>query len=361
MTTREEFFQAHVDAGTVNEQVMAELALMPEGEIDETSKSSKPDAATEAKPPEPKAQEPSKVSEVKEPSKAEPDPTTLNAENAVILAKDGKHTIGYEKLDEAREAARVAREAAAAATAESERLRLENESLRKGSSASNADPKADGSGKITEPPEKGTGKPAIDFGDYSDEAVATAVQQIEALVNGKVEERVAAATKDIEAKSLAPMAEKLAKNEVREHYQAIYEAHPDADSVAESKELSDWIDKQPNFAREAYRNALTTGSTSDVVELFSTFKESTGKTGAAQAKAEPAKADKPDAATAAAAKAAIDAAKSKPPTSLSEVVAASSATSDEATAMLDKSSVALMDQFEGKSPEQIHALLNRVL
>lgn len=357
MTTREEFFQAHVDAGTVNEQVMAELALMPEGEIGDKPKSSEPAAATETKAAEPKAQETSKESEVKEPSKAEPDPATLNADNAVILAKDGKHTIGYDKLEEAREREKVAREAAATATAESERLRQENEALRKGSSAATADPKADATGKITELPEKGTGKPAIDFGDYSDEAMAKAAQQIERMVQDRVE----AATKDIEAKSLAPMAEKLAKTEVRDHYTAIYEAHPDADSVAESKELAAWIDAQPNFAREAYRSTLTNGSTADVIELFHTFKESTGKPGAAQPKADPAKADKPDAAIAAAAKAAIDAAKTKPPTSLSEVGAASTATSDEAAAMLDKSSVALMDQFEGKSPEQIHALLNRVL
>ncbi|MFG9976450.1 hypothetical protein ACG3QR_32335, partial [Pseudomonas aeruginosa] len=32
-----------------------------------------------------------------------PDAKELNAENAVILAKDGKHTIGYEKLVEARQ------------------------------------------------------------------------------------------------------------------------------------------------------------------------------------------------------------------------------------------------------------------
>jgi hypothetical protein len=100
---------------------------------------------------------------------------------------------------------------------------------------------------------------------------------------------------------------------VEKHYGAIYQAHPDADSIAESQELDSWINSKPSFVRDAYRAVLDPqgqGTAAQVIELFSAFKKETGAT---QAAAAPTTVDPK-----AAAKAAIAAAQPAVPASLSD-------------------------------------------
>ena len=47
--------------------------------------------------------------------------------------------------------------------------------------------------------------------------------------------------------------------------------------------------------------------------------------------------------------------------SMSEIPAGANVVSDEVNAMMEMSSVGLMSKFDGKTPEQIMALMSRVL
>jgi len=248
----------------------------------------------------------------------------------VILAKDGVHTIEYEKLVEAREAEKHWKQVAFDAQAQFE--------------AQKATPAAP---QKIETPEEEKG---IDLGDYSEEGIAKGV-------SNKVAQEVAKATAAIEVKFeeklnavLAPMKAKQAQSAEEAHFSAIEAAHPDVNSIAQSEQFAKWIDAQPSFARDRYQDVIDKGTAEQVIEALNTYKAATVK------QAAPKKVS-----AAAAAQAAIAKAQAAPPMSLSEIPAGSNAVTDETAAMLDMSSNGLMSKFDGKSQEQIMALMNRVL
>lgn len=335
MKTQEEFFLAHAVDGELSSEHMAQMLNLPEGDsgVQTPASGSEPDAALEAKDPDAGEQQPKKD------GPAAADPVVPEPEKVpVILAKDGVHTIGYEKLVEAREGEKTAKEEAAA-------LKQELETLKK--AAPTPAPTAAPAPAAT--PEPGA---KADFGDFSDEALEKGIVNL-------VEARVAAIVDARVAERLSPLQQKQETDAATLHLTTIYTAHPDLDSLVESKELNQWIEKQPSFARAGYRTVLSDGTAADVVEMFDAFKEATGKTAAPPAPTPAPAAAKPD--PAAAAQAAIAAARTAPPSSLSEIPAGSAAHHDEATAMLEMSATGLMGKFEGKSPEQIMALMNKVL
>ncbi len=51
------------------------------------------------------------------------------------------------------------------------------------------------------------------------------------------------------------------------HYKAIYKAHPDADAVANSAQFQHWLTMYP-----AYRTVMESGSTQQIIEMFTAFK-----------------------------------------------------------------------------------------
>ena len=244
----------------------------------------------------------SKAEEKNEPAQPaasnKPDPA-----NAVILAKDGKHHIPYSKLEEARQAEQAARAAAKAAQDELAALRAQAEQR---AAAGVAPTAADNASAIVQKAlESGEVDPAI-FGDFSEEAMA---KGIATLVSQGLTQGFTALRQE-----LAPITAQHQMSEVEKHYGAIYQAHPDADSVVESQELDSWINSKPSFVRDAYRAVLDPqgqGTAAQVIELFDTFKKETGATKAAPAPA-------PSVDPKAAAKAAIAAAQPAVPTSLSD-------------------------------------------
>ena len=161
----------------------------------------------------------------------------------VIQAKDGKHTIPYEKLTQARDAERAAK-------AEAEELRKQLEALKKSDTSKTEESKADDSDKSL-------------FGDLSDEDLKKGVDKL-----------VAERLKDYDATMKQQKA-------AEEHYRQIYSAHPDADSIVESKELKEWLDAQAPIIRKAFNDALSNGTTKDVIDAFDMFKSSTAKKDAA--------------------------------------------------------------------------------
>lgn len=306
----EEFFEANqVDGKLTDAQAMQMLSLQ-EGDTVKTE-SDVPAVAAEVKP-EPEAK-------VEATPAAETQP--------VILAKDGVHTIPFEKLTEAREAEKHWKTVAEQAQQQIEALKSAPAQAAPAEPAKTAD--------------------SVDFGDYSDDAIKEGIKKTVAL-------ETAAIKAEFEAKLAAvvePIQQQQQISAADEHFSTIYKAHPDVESVVESKQMNDWIESQPSFARSAIRNVIAQGSAADVVELLDTFKSSTAKLATTTVPT----------VAAAAAQAAIAKAQAAPPTSLSEIPAGSAAHTDTAEAMLDMSSTGILSMFENKTPEQINALMNRVL
>ena len=336
-TTQSEFFQAHAVNGELTDAQMLQMMNLPEGDTSALLDSGTPDAAAPEQVKPDSGQGPTNEKTNDSATTPEPDP-----EKAVVLAKDGVHTIPYEKLVEARDGAKHWKDQAEAAMAELTALKAQAQQR---ADAGQAPTQTDAAVATAQAAIAQGVDPEI-FGDFSEEALAKGIQ---ALVDMRVQEQVDAAM----SKALAPLQQKQQAEAANAHLSAIYAAHPDADSIAESKELADWIAAQPSFARAGYQAVLQQGSTAEVIEFFDTFKQATGK--AAQQTAT----GKPD--VAAAAQAALAKAKAPVPTSLSEIPAGSKAHHDEAEALMEMSDGNTLSSFMAKSPEQIRALLERAL
>lgn len=177
------------------------------------------------------------------------------------------------------------------------------------------------------------------FGDFSEEAIAKGVavlveQRATALVDAKLKE------------ALAPIQQRDAAQAADAHSQAIYAAHKDADEIYESSEFKQWVDGQPGYAKAAIEHALKAGSASQVIEVFSTFKDAFSS-------------KKPDPAAAVAK--ALEAAKPQPPVSLSELPGAAGTSDAERVAALAGDPAKLMDFMASLSPEKQTRLMNSVV
>lgn len=308
MTTQTEFFLANqVDGNLTDAQTMQMLDL-PEGDSTTPVQSDVPDTAAEVEVP---------AAEV-DVKTVEPEPTP------VILAKDGVHTIPFEKLTEAREAERVARATVAD-------LQQQLDALKNAPAAT-----------VAEMPEAAI-EDADVFGDFSEAAIAKGVETLVARKTAAIEAKLAAV--------LAPIQKQEAESATDSHFSSIEAKHPDVESVVPSQEFANWIDSQPSMARNALKSAIESGTAPEVIEVLDAYKAATGKPAPVSGK--------PSAV--AAAQAAIAKAQAAPPMSLSEIPAGTNVAHDEASAMMEMSSIGLMNKFEGKSPEQIMALMSKVL
>jgi len=312
-----EYFQANAVDGNLTDAQMMHMLGLPEGEI------------TTGPVPEVKSSEPpaADVNASNDDSKAaEPTP--------VLLAKDGVHTIPYDKLVEARNAENHWKQVAAQAQAQLDAaVAAANEARKPGAQEVTA----------TEV----TADDADLFGDFSEEAIRKGV-------NTLVARQVAAIQAQMDAKlaqALEPIKRTEAENAADEHFGAIEEKHPDVESVVQSEAMAQWIASKPSFLRPSLHGVIEGGTAQEVIELLDTFKAETGRTS---------KPGAPNGATAAA-QAAIAKARNAMPTSLSEIPAGSQVHSNTAEQMAEMSDTALMNMFEGKTPEQINALLSKVI
>lgn len=355
---QEEFFQQHAVNGELSPELMAQMLNLPQGDTTlgaspagdgATPSADEPKDPKDATPPAPAPNPAPAPTPAPAPADA-PAPAPTPA--PVILAKDGVHTIPYEKLEEARKQAQEANEQA-------QRLAAENEALKKGQVAAPAP------ATVPPAPAPASTKDGENlFGDYSDEQLRRGVETIaEQRAQQLVEQRMAPLMQELEALKgqITPLQKQQQVDAATAHWSAIYGAHPDVDSIVESAEFKAWRDAQPAFMRPAIDATLSEGTAPEVIELFATYKNATGKTPPAAPAPAPAPAAQDPQAAAAAAAAAIANAKTPPPTSLSEIPAGASAHHDEAAAMLEMSPVALMGRFEGMTPAQIQERLSKVI
>ena len=333
-----EYFTANqVDGQLTDAQAMQMLALQEGDSVTATQSSESPDAAIESE-----TEAKSEVIESADSSTPEPEPTP------VVLAKDGVHTIPYEQLVEARNTAQHYKQ-----LLDEQRRYLDEVQSQAAQRQAPAAPNATQAADWISPEEM-----ANAFGDFSEAGIAKGVASL-------VDKRTQAMMADVEARAEAKATERVrAELQARDfelqklsHFDAINKAHPDSDSIAQSAELDAWIKKQPSYAQAGIVQALQQGTAAQVIEALDAFKAATTSQKTAVATTAPV--DKQ--ATVAAAKAAIAKAKATPPMSLSAIPAGASAAVDEANAMLEMSDRDLMTKFGNKSPEQIMALMSRVL
>ncbi len=277
------------------------------------------------------------------------DESNLTANNAVVLAKDGVHTISYDKLVQAREAARTAQADVQAMAAQLEAANQKLADLQAQAQAradsGQAPTQADTNAAAAQAAIDAGVDPAI-FGDFSPEAMAKGVAQ---LVQAQVEARMAS----INAK-LQPIEQQSVKTAEEAHMAAIYGAHKDADSIVESQQFAAWKDAQPSVVRAALDQALTHGSAAQVIEVFDAFKKASGQVVANTPSAAPAGQVSP----AEAAKAAIAKAAVPMPASLSDIPGGRVAGTNVFEAMNDMNGHEMLTATNGMSPEQIDAWLN---
>lgn len=323
MTTQAEFFQAHAVDGVLTDAQMMEFLELPEGDMSAVftdDKSGAPDTASDA----PATDNDTGTSQ---------QPTT--DANPVVLAKDGVHTIPYEKLVEEREAAKswraqaeAAQQAAAAAQAQLAQLQATTSAPQRQEAVAAA-AEALGAGEVD---------PAI-FGDYSEEAIAKGVKTLVAQQMQALKAEVLGAVQPLQAKAR--------QTEEQAHFQSILSAHPDAQSVAESAELAAFINGQPSFVKAQYQAVIAQGSAAQVVELLDVFKAASGRT-------------QPPS-VAAAAKAAIAKAQQPIPNSLTDVPGGMAGIGDELEAFASMTESEMHRKFEGKSLEQINDLMRKLV
>ena len=340
-TTQQEFLQTHAQDGVMTPEQAAQFLELVEGDTGTTlpDTSSVPGAA-----PADAAASTDPTAELK-PSKNEPGTQAPAAEiepdpaNTVILAKDGKHTIPFAKLEEARRNEQAARAAAQAAQNELAALRAQAEQRAAAGVAPTAADNA--SALVVQALETGDVDPAI-FGDFSEGAMAKGIATL-------IQQGFTSLRQELE-----PLKAQHQTSEVEKHYGAIYQAHPDADSIAESQELESWIASKPSFTQTAYRAVLDpqgNGTAKDVIELFSAFKKESGATQATNA---PTNVDPK-----AAARAAIANAQQQVPSSLSDFPGGRAGATSRMEALDALSPAALADALEALPQAQRDLYLSR--
>lgn len=265
----------------------------------------------------------------------------------VVLARDGIHTIPYEKHVAYREGERAAKEALAAANAELEILRKQNQT------PATVAP-------TQQEQDIETAQAAIDagvnpelFGDFSEEALAKGIKQ---LVAADVQAQVKAQV----AEALKPMQAKEQESAEQAHFNTIYSVHRDADSVVESSEFKAWKVGQPSYAQAAVDQVLSQGSAEQVVELLNNYKQSTNST-ATPAKVE----DTPAKPTAdelkAKAREAIKNTTPAVPASLSDIPGGHKGATSITEQMDSMSGIDIADEMMNWSPEKREQYLNNLL
>lgn len=257
------------------------------------------------------------------------------AEKQVLMAKDGVHTIPYEKLTEARSSAQQWQAQAEAAQRELQALQA---SAQARADNGQAPTRTDTMVAAAEAAIDAGADPA-DFGDFSEEALVAGIRKT---VSAQVQAEV--------AKALAPLRKQEQESAVDAHHSAILTAHPDASSVVQSAEMEAWVKAQPSYAQPGIRQVLEEGTTGQVIELISSFKESTGAVGkGAQGGRQ------------AAAQAAIQRAQSPIPNSLSDIPGGRAGGSSLTDRMASMSEVDLFNAVNSGeiSTTQLDAYLNR--
>jgi len=341
--TTDNFFDG-INGALTPEQALQALRLEERGDTGGKPDTGGAPTTTTATDDKPGAAEPTKGNEQTDDTQGKPGgeqrpipEDQQTADNTVVLAKDGKHTIDFSHLDKARQQ----RDTYKAEAEEAKRQLADLQAQAKArENEGQAPTKTDNMVATAEAAiEKGV-DPGL-FGDFSEEALAAGIAK---LVQQQVDERV--------GKAVAPLQAKHQQDAAAAHYEAIYKAHPNADSIVESAEFKAWVDAHPSAVRNAYWQLFdpkTGGTAEQIVEVFDAFTKGNKE------------APTPAAPDKAAATAAAASARTEPPASLSGIPGGRADGLSPHERMAGMGGVDMYAAMEGMSPAQIEAFLNKQL
>lgn len=291
----------------------------------------KADAGTAS--PEATPSEPVEPTPVTEPTP----PVEENADNSVVLAKDGKHTIPFERLQETREQVQQYKQQVEQLTAQLAAQQAPGNTQVAQQNAAVAEALIEASGNNADV--------MAMFGDFSEEGIAKGVN---ALVNQRVSEQVQVMIDQ----ALAPFKQQQHMSAEQQHFAYIESTHPDYESIPESQEFQAWKDAQPGFIRSAYDDVLNKGNAEQVVELLSLYKSQNSVSQKAEAPA-------PTQAMVEKAKQAVQNAPSKVPHSVTDLPAGSPAGLSADERLSNLSGPELLAEMENWTPDQVEAYMSR--
>ena len=329
----QEVIEAH--GGELTDEQMAELLdgnldpVAGDTDVDEPNHEPEEDQSTEKSDgQELKSSEPEAEDEETAAGSEEPD----EEEEPVIVAKDGKHEIPYQKLVEARDSEKDAK-------AQARQWQEIAEQKEKLIEAMKAEGDSQDEGKTDTLSES-----MQDLLDDYPEAAGQIKELMES--NTSLSQKIGELEKVLENLN--------AENETARHFARIRDAHKDFETIFQSPEYGGWVEKQPAFLRASIQAVYESGTADQVIELLDTYKQAVpGDTGDVGSGRDDLKQTVEQKVRQASEKAAA-------PASLSDIPG-SEAHHDAGEAMAEMSPTALMDTFEGKSQEQIEELLTRVL
>lgn len=344
MTATTESFFADIDGALTPEQASQALAMAEQGDTGKPESGDAPaiTAATDDKSTT-TTQDQSEQAQAASQDKANnggeagtTDEAGIDPAKAVVLAKDGVHTIPYDRLEKARQGEQHWRAQAEAAQQQLAELQREAQAR---ADAGQAPTKTDNMVAQAEAAIE-AGADVGMFGDFSEEALASGIAKL-------VTQQVAAQVN----KALEPLQAKQQQSEAQAHYDAIYKAHPNADSIAQSAEFKAWVDAQPSVVRNAYWQLFDPkegGTAEQIVEVFDAFVKSSGKSAPTTEAPEKAKAE-----------AAAASARTEPPVSLSGIPGGRADGLSPQERMASLAGEELYSAMEHMSPAQIEAYLNK--
>lgn len=344
MTATNESFFADIDGALTPEQASQALAMAEQGDTGKPESGDAPaiTAATDDKSTT-TTQDQSEQTQAASQDKANnggeagtTDEAGIDPAKAVVLAKDGVHTIPYDRLEKARQGEQHWRAQAEAAQQQLAELQREAQAR---ADAGQAPTKTDNMVAQAEAAIE-AGADVGMFGDFSEEALASGIAKL-------VTQQVAAQVN----KALEPLQAKQQQSEAQAHYDAIYKAHPNADSIAQSAEFKAWVDAQPSVVRNAYWQLFDPkegGTAEQIVEVFDAFVKSSGKSAPTTEAPEKAKAE-----------AAAASARTEPPVSLSGIPGGRADGLSPQERMASLAGEELYSAMEHMSPAQIEAYLNK--
>ena len=154
------------------------------------------------------------------------------------------------------------------------------------------------------------------------------------------------------------MQDKVSTNiEANESVKVLSDAHSDFETVLNDQKFFDWVNGHNPMVLAAYKDVYENGTAEQVVELLDIYKDSDSFVPTSENPVEKTKKeDKVDVARKI--KDAED--KSAAPNSLSDVPDSTQHRS-EAESLAESSPMALLDQMDGKSQEELEAMLAKVL
>lgn len=264
-------------------------------------------------------------------------PVEENAENSVVLAKDGKHTIPFERLQETREQVQQYKQQVEQLTAQLAAQQTPGNTQVAQQNAAVAEAVIEASGNNAD-------VMAL-FGDFSEEAIAKGVEAL-------VSQRVSAQVQSMMDAALAPFKQQQQLSAEQQHFAYIESAHPDFESIPESQEFQAWKDAQPSFIRSAYDDVLNKGNAEQVVELLSLYKSQNNVSPKVDTPA-------PTQAMVEKAKQAVQNAPSKVPHSVTDLPAGSPAALSADERLSNLSGPELLAEMENWSPDQVEAYMSR--